>query len=90
MDTLKSYPPEVDDIISSPTIAGDVDVAGLGVQRKQFKVHGTPKSEGNLNKQSFTEDFLVERYLYYFQIVITSALVHKFSSSKTFPTDNHD
>ena len=41
--------PQVDKVVGCPAVAGDGEVAGLGVQREQGQVHRAAQSQGNLH-----------------------------------------
>ena len=47
---IKTDLPDVFDIIVSPAVAGQCDVADLGVQGEQLQAHRTAQSEGDLSK----------------------------------------
>ena len=43
-----SHLPQIDEVIGRPPVAGDGEVAGLGVQGEQGQVHGAAQGEGDL------------------------------------------
>ena len=43
------YLPDIDQVSSSPAIAGYGEVAGLGVQGEHGQVHGAPQGQGHLH-----------------------------------------
>ena len=45
--TRQPYLPLVQNVVTGPAVAGDGEVAGLGVQREQGEVHGAAESEGD-------------------------------------------
>ena len=44
-----SHLPEIDQVIGRPAVAGDGEVAGLGVQREQGQVHRAAQGEADLS-----------------------------------------
>ena len=48
-----SYLPQIHQISRSPAVAGDGEVAGLGVQGEQLQVHRAVQGQGDLEQQLF-------------------------------------
>ena len=57
VDQTEAHLPEIDQVIGGPAIAGDGEVAGLGVQGEQGQVHRAAQSEGDLQDRLQRENF---------------------------------
>ena len=62
------YLPDIDQVSSSPAIAGYGEVAGLGVQGEHGQVHGAPQGQGHLHKQ-------VNSYLLYYLVLLINYVI---------------